>query len=35
MCCWGELKSLTGQSFGEVTAGLQLAEKRATPLATV
>ena len=35
MPSWGELRSLTGQSDGEVSAGLQLAEKLATPLATV
>ena len=35
MRCWGELKSLRGQSVGEVSAGLQIAEKPVTPLATV
>ena len=35
MPSWGELKSLRGQSAGEVSARLQLAEKLATPLATV
>ena len=34
MRCWGELKSLRGQSVGEVSAGLQLVEKLATPLST-
>ena len=32
MPSWGELKSLRGQSAGEVSAGLLLAEKLATPL---
>ena len=31
MRCWGELKSLRGQSVGEVSAGLHLVEKLATP----
>ena len=34
MRCWGELESLRGQSVGEVSAGLQLVEKLATPLST-